>query len=117
MRDVFLRRHDGLLGLGVLQPAGVRGAHHVPRLQRPGGGAAAQAAALRHRLLLPARQVPHRGELRAELRAHGRVLREVSTDRAFRRHRSPYLHTAVIKSTIDVTVDIIRPYTTKPISL
>lgn len=62
----------------MLQPARVRRAHHVPLVQRPRRGPFAQTAALRHRLLLPARQVPHRRKLRTELRPHGRILRKVS---------------------------------------
>lgn len=57
-------------------------AHHVPRVQRPGRGAAAQTTAIGDGVLLPARQVPHRRELGAVVRAHGRVQREVS-DSAF----------------------------------
>lgn len=55
----------------MLQPARVRRAHHVPLVQRPRRSAFTQTAALRHRLLLPARQVPHRRELRPKLRPHG----------------------------------------------
>lgn len=47
-------------------------------VQRSGGGAVAQAAALGDRIVLSARQVPDRGELGAVVRAHGRVQREVS---------------------------------------
>lgn len=50
----------------------------MPRVQRSGGGAAAQAATVGDGLLLSARQVPHRGKLGTIVRPHGRVQREVS---------------------------------------
>lgn len=72
------RRHDGLLGQRVLLPFKLRRPHHVPGKQRPRGGPPAETTAFGDRLLLPARQVPHRGELGAVVRPHGRVHRKVS---------------------------------------
>lgn len=72
------RRNDRLFGQRVLFASNLRWAHYVPRLQRPGGSSAAETATLRDRLLLPARQVPDRGELGAVVRPLGRVQRKVS---------------------------------------
>lgn len=51
----------------------------MPLVERPCRGAAAQATPLGDGLLLPACEVPHRGELSAVVCPHGRVQREVST--------------------------------------
>lgn len=56
----------------------MRRTHHVPGVQRSCGGSAAQATAFSDGLLLPARQVPDRGELGPVVRPLGRVQRKVS---------------------------------------
>ena len=72
------RRHDRLFGQRVLLPSDLCGTHHVPGIQRPCRGAAAETAAFGDSVLLPARQVPDRGELGAVVRPPGRVQRKVS---------------------------------------
>jgi len=50
----------------------------VSVFQRPRGGPSPETTAFGDGLLLPEGQVPDRGELRAVVRPHGRVQREVS---------------------------------------
>jgi hypothetical protein len=74
----FVRRHDGLFGQRVLLPLHLHRPHHVPVEQRSRRGAPAEAATVGDGVLLPARQVPDRGELGAVLLPHGRIHGEVS---------------------------------------
>lgn len=53
-------------------------AHHVPGLQRSRRGFTPQAAAFSDRILLSARQISNRRELRTVVRSHGRIQRKVS---------------------------------------
>lgn len=62
----------------MLLPSDLRRTHHVPGIQRSRGGPAAETAAISDCLLLPARQVPDRGELGPVVRPLGRVQRKVS---------------------------------------
>ena len=71
------RRNEGLQRLRVLLGQQLSEQSDVPHLARAGGRPAAEAARQTDGLLLPARQVPHRGEVRAGLRREGRVQREV----------------------------------------
>lgn len=75
----LFRRYDGLFGQRVLLAPRLRGAYHVSVIQRPCGGAAAQAATLCDRIFLSARQISDWGELGAVVRTHGRIQRKVST--------------------------------------
>lgn len=61
----------------MLPERGLRDPPHVPVLQEPRRGAAAQTASPGDGVLLPARQVPHRGELGAELCSHRQLHRKV----------------------------------------
>ena len=75
----FSRRPRGLRGQEVLLAPLLPGQRDVCLLGRPRGGLAAQAAALRLRLLLPTGSIPLRGRReRTELCQEGHLRREVS---------------------------------------
>lgn len=104
---LLCRRHGGLLRQRVLLARSLHGTHHVPDQQQSRGRPASQTAAERHRVLLPAREIPRWGEQRTKLRLHERVHRKV---RSITSSLPRFNHDLIIERLVLYFYDRMREY-------